>query len=202
VSVTPVEAGWTTIFTQDITAPSFSPYDAPHHAQMVAFVRCYAPGEGYGGSDNEFRFTLGGTVNRGEVSLTEWAVTSAPGSDIPAVPGDPPPPSDCSGYGPPGEDTACTTSYTDLASHQTWTFNGETEEWELDAGSGDEESGVYDFEFAASTTWVINHLLVGFPRVTLRNTSGAVIQGFVVYDSNSQITVTFSEAVAGTAHLG
>jgi hypothetical protein len=69
-------------------------------------------------------------------------------------------------------------------------------------GTGNTASGLYDFTFSASTQWVINHTMSGYPRVTLRGTDGEVIYAEVVYNSASQITINFSSAVAGSAHLG
>jgi hypothetical protein len=53
----------------------------------------------------------------------------------------------------------------------------------------------------ASLTWVILHNLGGFPNVTAVDTAGTMIEGQVQYDSNNQITLTFSPAQSGKAYL-
>lgn len=101
------------------------------------------------------------------------------------------------GWGPP---TAATTSdeYTDLYTGITYVRNDDTETYDVVPGTG----SVVDFDFASSTEWVINHTIGGYPRVTLMDSGGAVIEADVVYTSTSVITCTFSSAVAGKAHLG
>lgn len=133
-------------------------------------------------------------ANQGEIDY------EAPGFET--EPSGPGVPAHAEGYGPPDENTNAYATYKDLASGQTYTYNQETEEWELDEGSGDLESGVYDFTFASDDEWVVNHVLNGYPRVTIRNEDDEVIQAFVTYNSPSQITITFSEPVAGSVHLG
>ena len=53
----------------------------------------------------------------------------------------------------------------------------------------------------AATTWNIVHRMGKRPSVTTVDSSGNVIEGQVVYNSDIQITVYFSPAVAGTAYL-
>jgi hypothetical protein len=55
---------------------------------------------------------------------------------------------------------------------------------------------------SVSTTWTVTHNLNRYPPITTVNTSDAQIIGGVVYTSINQITVTFSEAVAGRAFVG
>ena len=53
----------------------------------------------------------------------------------------------------------------------------------------------------ASTTWVITHTLGGKPSVTIVDSADTHVFGEVTYNSNSQITVTFSAAFSGKAYL-
>ena len=54
---------------------------------------------------------------------------------------------------------------------------------------------------SAATTWVLKHNLNGKPSVTLTDLSGNKVEGNILYDSNSQITVTFLNSTAGYAYL-
>lgn len=54
---------------------------------------------------------------------------------------------------------------------------------------------------SASTTWTLKHNLNGKPSVTLTDLIGNQVYGDVVYDSDSQITVTFINSTAGYAYL-
>jgi hypothetical protein len=105
------------------------------------------------------------------------------------------------GIGPPPATTdPSSVQYTDTATGIVYDYiNGV---WVPQPGTGYAASGLYDFTFAASTQWVINHTLGSYPRVTLRDTTGAVIVAAIVYNSTTQITISFSSAVAGSAHLG
>lgn len=53
----------------------------------------------------------------------------------------------------------------------------------------------------ASTTWVVTHALGGKPSVTIVDSADTHVFGEVTYNSNSQITVTFSAAFSGKAYL-
>lgn len=53
----------------------------------------------------------------------------------------------------------------------------------------------------ASDTWVIIHNLGIFINVTSVDTAGTVIHGAVKYDSNNQLTITFSVPQSGNAYL-
>lgn len=53
----------------------------------------------------------------------------------------------------------------------------------------------------ASTTWNIVHRMGKRPSITTVDTSGNVIDGLVVYNSDIQATVYFGLAVAGSAYL-
>ena len=54
---------------------------------------------------------------------------------------------------------------------------------------------------AALSTWTILHNMGKRPAVTVIDTSGNVITGQVVYNSDQQITIYFTPAVAGTVYL-
>ena len=54
---------------------------------------------------------------------------------------------------------------------------------------------------SASATWVLKHNLNGKPSVTLTDLTGNKVEGNIVYNSDSQITVTFTSSVAGYAYL-
>jgi len=105
------------------------------------------------------------------------------------------------GTGPPAPTTSPTSiQYTDTATGIIYEYvNGV---WVAMPGTGYAASGLYDFTFASSTQWVINHTMSGYPRVTLRDTNGQVIVASITYNSTSRITVDFSSPVAGSAHLG
>ena len=52
-----------------------------------------------------------------------------------------------------------------------------------------------------SATWVVTHSLNKKPSVSVVNSSGTIIYPSITYDSNSQITLTFSGSTSGTVHL-
>ena len=54
---------------------------------------------------------------------------------------------------------------------------------------------------AASATWVITHTLGGRPQVTIVDSADTHVFGEVQYNSNTQVTVTFSAAFSGKAYL-
>lgn len=54
---------------------------------------------------------------------------------------------------------------------------------------------------SASDTWVINHNLAGYPSVTIVDSAKTVVVGTVEYNSESQVTVSFSTPFSGTAYL-
>ena len=56
-------------------------------------------------------------------------------------------------------------------------------------------------QMTSSATWVITHNLGKHPSVTVIDSSNALCEGHVAYDSLIQITVTFSAAFAGHAYL-
>ena len=52
-----------------------------------------------------------------------------------------------------------------------------------------------------ATVWTITHALGYLPNVTVVDSAGSVVEGAIVYNSISQITVTFSVPFAGKAYL-
>ena len=54
---------------------------------------------------------------------------------------------------------------------------------------------------SAAATWVITHALGGKPQVTIVDSADTHVFGEVQYNSNTQITVTFSAAFSGKAYL-
>lgn len=54
---------------------------------------------------------------------------------------------------------------------------------------------------SASTDWVITHTLGGKPSITIVDSADTVVIGEVKYDSNTQVTVSFTSAFSGFAYL-
>lgn len=53
----------------------------------------------------------------------------------------------------------------------------------------------------ASIEWVITHALGGRPSVTVVDSAGTVVIGEVQYDSDTQVTISFTAAFSGYAYL-
>jgi hypothetical protein len=53
----------------------------------------------------------------------------------------------------------------------------------------------------ALTTWNVNHNLNFYPNVTVYNTAGDQVEGVVNHTNETQLTITFSSAIAGKAHI-
>jgi len=53
----------------------------------------------------------------------------------------------------------------------------------------------------AATHWTIAHLLHYEPQVRVVNTGGNTVRGAVSYPDNDNLTIDFSEPIAGTAYL-
>ena len=63
-------------------------------------------------------------------------------------------------------------------------------------------SATYVFaQASAAAIWTIPHNLGKFPSITVVDSSGNVVVGFETYNSNNQITITFSAPFSGTAYL-
>jgi hypothetical protein len=54
---------------------------------------------------------------------------------------------------------------------------------------------------SASTNWVITHTLGGKPSVTVVDSADTLVIGEVKYDSDTQVTVSFTAAFSGFAYL-
>ena len=52
-----------------------------------------------------------------------------------------------------------------------------------------------------STDWVVTHTLGGKPSVTVVDSADTLVIGEVKYDSNTQVTVSFTSAFSGFAYL-
>jgi hypothetical protein len=66
----------------------------------------------------------------------------------------------------------------------------------------DEGDKSYTFEQATpSTTWIINHNLGKFPSITVEDSSGNVVYGAETYSDKNNLTIEFSSAFSGKAHL-
>ncbi len=70
----------------------------------------------------------------------------------------------------------------------------------LAASGGNTRRSVFNQE-VASATWVITHSLGGKPSVTIVDSADTHVFGEVQYNSNTQVTVTFSAAFSGKAYL-
>lgn len=54
---------------------------------------------------------------------------------------------------------------------------------------------------SASATWTIIHNMGKYPSVTLQDSLGGNIMGEITYNTINQLTVVFSESIAGKAYL-
>jgi hypothetical protein len=54
---------------------------------------------------------------------------------------------------------------------------------------------------APLTTWTVNHNLNFYPNVTVFNSAGSQVEGTVTHANETSLTITFSSAVSGKAHL-
>lgn len=52
-----------------------------------------------------------------------------------------------------------------------------------------------------SDTWVIQHDLGKMPAVVVTDSGGSVVEGDIQYESDLQVTITFSSAFSGIAYL-
>lgn len=60
----------------------------------------------------------------------------------------------------------------------------------------------YEHQQAGATAhWIISHLLHFEPQVKVVNTAGNTVHGAVAYTDNDNLTIDFSEPVAGVAYL-
>lgn len=54
---------------------------------------------------------------------------------------------------------------------------------------------------SSSATWVITHNLGKYPSVSVQDSAGTDVVGEVEYNTENKLTITFSGAFSGTAHL-
>jgi hypothetical protein len=52
-----------------------------------------------------------------------------------------------------------------------------------------------------SNTWSINHNLNFFPNATVFDSAGTQVEGNVTHTNETSLTITFSSAISGKAHL-
>lgn len=67
--------------------------------------------------------------------------------------------------------------------------------------SGAAAASYRHIQSGVSASWVIVHNLGAYPNVTVVDSGGTVVEGDIAYDSDSQVTLTFSSAFSGTAYL-
>ena len=67
------------------------------------------------------------------------------------------------------------------------------------AVGGDKHKAIEQVE--PSDTWVVTHSLNKKPSVSVVNSSGTIIYPDITYDSDSQITLTFSGSTSGKVYL-
>ena len=84
---------------------------------------------------------------------------------------------------------------THTAGSRTWKWNGVT--WNL----VERPISYVHNQGVVSDTWVVNHNLNFYPNVTVIDSSGAVYEGEITYNSVNQLTLTFSVGFSGTAYL-
>ena len=53
----------------------------------------------------------------------------------------------------------------------------------------------------SSNTWTINHNLNKYPSITVQDSAGSIVVGEITYNNKNTITITFSGAFSGEAHL-
>lgn len=56
-------------------------------------------------------------------------------------------------------------------------------------------------QLAPSTTWLVTHNLGKYPAVTVVDSGGTLVVGDVQHTSPNQLTITFTAAFGGVAHL-
>lgn len=52
-----------------------------------------------------------------------------------------------------------------------------------------------------SDTWVVQHDLGKMPAIVVTDSGGSVVEGDIQYESDLQVTITFSSAFSGIAYL-
>lgn len=54
---------------------------------------------------------------------------------------------------------------------------------------------------AVSASWTISHNLNFYPNVTVFDSAGTQVEGNTVHTNETTLTITFSSAISGKAHL-
>lgn len=66
---------------------------------------------------------------------------------------------------------------------------------------GDNGGAYTHVQNAVSNTWVVNHNLGYYPQVTVVESGGSLVEGVIAYNSNNQLTITFSVSISGYAYI-
>jgi hypothetical protein len=56
-------------------------------------------------------------------------------------------------------------------------------------------------QLAATTVWTITHSLGFYPNVTVFDSADTMVEGAVLHNDENSLTITFSAAISGKAHL-
>lgn len=82
----------------------------------------------------------------------------------------------------------------------TGNITNQTDLWSYLSSLITQNNFVFDQQ-TASATWVVAHNMGKFPSVSIVDTANDQVEGEVRYNSNNQLTITFTAAVAGKAYL-
>lgn len=82
----------------------------------------------------------------------------------------------------------------------TGNIQSQTDLWSYLSSLIAQNSFVFDQQ-VASAVWVVVHNMGKFPSVTIVDTANDQVEGEVRFNSNNQLTITFTAAVAGKAYL-
>ena len=86
-----------------------------------------------------------------------------------------------------------------LVPQPTFVWNGTA--WLPIYGEGGAPSYYEHQQTTAATRWSIMHLMHYEPQVRVINTAGNTVRGAVTYSNNDNLSIDFSEPIAGTAYL-
>lgn len=82
----------------------------------------------------------------------------------------------------------------------TGTLSSQSDLWSYLSSLTIQNNFVFDQQ-VASSVWVVVHNMGKFPSVSIVDTANDQVEGEVRYNSNNQLTITFTAAVAGKAYL-
>ena len=82
----------------------------------------------------------------------------------------------------------------------TGTLSSQTDLWSYLSSLITQNNFVFDQQ-VASSVWVVVHNMGKFPSVSIVDTANDQVEGEVRYNSNNQLTITFTAPVAGKAYL-